>query len=203
MLDPLADVGPSQAGWQPWGQATARAKPPLEQVPEQKVTSLGQSHRSSKCQSKRLPPWGKATARASARAKGYLPGTALRQQDQSHPQRASRPGGRPRTGGPPHNFCRPSGYGRNEWRLHLSPTVKNSGVNYHAPSSSKADFQLNLDRPGWKGIVRPAEEWRCELANEVHIIDMVQHVERISRNFHVSFAVLSPIEELPRQVHIQ
>src|SRR3989442_557284 len=74
MLDPLADVGPSQAGWQPWGQATARAKPPLEQVPEQKVTSLGQSHRSSKCQSKRLPPWGKATARASARAKGYLPG---------------------------------------------------------------------------------------------------------------------------------
>src|SRR2546426_3553258 len=86
---------------------------------------------------------------------------------------------------------------------HLSPTVKNSGVNYHAPSSSKADFQLNLDRPGWKGIVRPAEEWRCELANEVHIIDMVQHVERISRNFHVSFAVLSPIEELPRQVHIQ
>src|SRR5437899_9109378 len=43
-------------------------------MPEQKVTSLGQSHRSSKCQSKRLPPWGKATAPANARAKGYLPG---------------------------------------------------------------------------------------------------------------------------------
>src|SRR2546428_14087615 len=54
-------------GYLPW------AKPPLEQMPEQKVTSLGQSHRSSKCQSKRLPPLGKATARANARAKGYLP----------------------------------------------------------------------------------------------------------------------------------
>src|SRR5437667_5412938 len=43
-------------------------------MPEQNVTSLEQSHRSSKCQSKRLPPWGKATARANARAKGYLPG---------------------------------------------------------------------------------------------------------------------------------
>src|SRR5437899_4074932 len=40
---------------------------------EQMVTSHGQSHRSSKCQSKRLPPLGKATARANARAKGYLP----------------------------------------------------------------------------------------------------------------------------------
>src|SRR2546425_13356473 len=79
-------------------------------MPEQKVTSLGkataranarakgylpgQSHRSSKCQSKRLPPWakppleqmpeqkvtslGKATARANARAKGYLPGQSHR-----------------------------------------------------------------------------------------------------------------------------
>src|SRR2546422_2626350 len=43
-------------------------------MPEQKVSSLGLSHRSSKCQSKRLPLWGKATARANARAKGYLPG---------------------------------------------------------------------------------------------------------------------------------
>src|SRR3989475_8841438 len=42
-------------------------------MPEQKVSSLGQSQRSSKCQSKRLPPLGKATARANARAKGYLP----------------------------------------------------------------------------------------------------------------------------------
>src|SRR3989454_405668 len=42
-------------------------------MPAQKVTSLGQSHRSSKCQSKRLPPLGKATARANVRAKGYLP----------------------------------------------------------------------------------------------------------------------------------
>ena len=107
-------------------------------MPEQEVTSLGQSHRSSKCQSKRLPPLGKATDRANARAKGYLPGAkppieqmpeqkvtslgkatdranarakgylpgpALRQRDQSHPQRAGRPGGRPQTGGPPHNFC--------------------------------------------------------------------------------------------------
>src|SRR5947199_9145024 len=36
-----------------------RAKPPIDPMPEQKVTSLGQSHRSSKCQSKRLPPWAK------------------------------------------------------------------------------------------------------------------------------------------------
>src|SRR2546427_7283806 len=38
------------------------------------VTPLGQSARSSKCQSIRLSPWGKATAQANARAKGYLPG---------------------------------------------------------------------------------------------------------------------------------
>src|SRR2546422_11625071 len=43
-------------------------------MPEQKVSSLGLSHRSSKCQSKRLPLWGQATARANDRAKGYLPG---------------------------------------------------------------------------------------------------------------------------------
>src|SRR5438309_8423918 len=29
-------------------------------------------------------------------------------------KREGRPGGRPRTGGPPHNFCRPSGHGKNE-----------------------------------------------------------------------------------------
>src|SRR5947209_20625060 len=79
-------------------------------MPEKKVTSLGkttpqanarakgylpgQSHRSSKCQSKRLPPWtkpplkqmpeqkatslDKATAQANARANGYLPGHSHR-----------------------------------------------------------------------------------------------------------------------------
>src|SRR5437867_13109443 len=79
-------------------------------MPEQKVTSLGkataqanarakgylpgQSHRSSKCKSKRLPPWakpplkqmpeqkvtslGKATAQANTRAKGKLPGQSHR-----------------------------------------------------------------------------------------------------------------------------
>src|SRR2546428_8192184 len=62
-----ARVNARAKGYLPW------AKPPLEQMPEQKVTSLGQSHRSSKCQSKRLPPLGKATPRANARAKAYLP----------------------------------------------------------------------------------------------------------------------------------
>src|SRR5438876_10048780 len=90
-------------------------------MPEQKVTSLGkataqanarakgylpgQSHRSSKCQSKRLPPWAKpplkqmpeqkvtslakATAQANARTKGYLPGHTHRRRQ------------RTRTGSPP------------------------------------------------------------------------------------------------------
>ncbi len=36
-------------------------------------------------------------------------------------KREGRPGGRPRTGGPPHNFCRPSGHGKNErhWAISL------------------------------------------------------------------------------------
>src|SRR2546428_13328088 len=66
-------------GYLPW------AKPPLEQMPEQKVTSLGQSHPSSKCQSKRLPPLGKATPRAKGTANADLP------QGKPHIEQVARP----------------------------------------------------------------------------------------------------------------
>src|SRR5207249_9041986 len=65
------------------------------------------------------------------------------------------------------------------------------------------DLQLNLYGARRKRIVGPPEEWRCQRALEVHVIDPVQHVEGIPRNFDVRLAVLSPIHELLRQVHIQ
>src|SRR6266478_3203030 len=39
-------------------------------------------------------------------------------------KREGRPGGRPRTGGPPHNFCRPSGHGKNNRLRAASPPHK-------------------------------------------------------------------------------
>src|SRR2546425_619368 len=79
----------------PTARANARAKgylpgakPPLEQMPEQKVTSLGQSHRSSKCQSKRLPLWTRSSPTGSVSSTTGSP---------------ARGAGRG-PGGPPHKF---------------------------------------------------------------------------------------------------
>ena len=51
-------------------------------------------------------------------------------------KREGRPGGRPRTGGPPHNFCRPSGHGKNErhWADSLRYLVTNPQWRHNWPS---------------------------------------------------------------------
>src|SRR2546427_4845232 len=98
-------------------------------MPEQKVSSLGQSQRSSKCQSKRLPPLGKATARANARPKGYLPWAKppLEQMPEQKVTFLSRAGRLPTVTRSPHN----SAGGRVEGRP-LQKAINSSLEDSHA-----------------------------------------------------------------------
>src|SRR2546426_1876682 len=98
-------------------------------MPEQKLASLGQSHRSSECQASRLPPLGKATARANARAKGYLPWAKppLEQMPEQKVTSLLRAGRLPTVTRSPHN----SAGGRVEGRP-LQKAINSSLENSHA-----------------------------------------------------------------------
>src|SRR6059036_3977856 len=91
---------PPQKVTSPVGAGPPWAKPPLEANARAKgYLPWAKPPLEANARAKGYLPWAKPPLEANARAKGYLAGPALRQQDQSHPQRAGRPGGRPRTGG--------------------------------------------------------------------------------------------------------